>query len=58
MSWMAVHFDCCVSTGGGDATMARQDEILAAIAALQTTADAVEVCVDEVKASTVKPDLC
>ena len=58
MSYYFPFFDCCVSTGGGDATMARQDEILAAIAALQTTADAVEVCVDEVKASTVKPDLC
>lgn len=59
MSWMAVHYDCCVSTGsGGDATIANQQQILQALADLQTQNDDIELCVDEIKSSTVKPDLC
>lgn len=62
MSWMSTHFICCedtVTNGDcGDATEIKQDQILQALADLQVTVDATEACVDEIKASTVKPEIC
>ena len=51
---------CCDTNSGtgGDAQLAKQEEILAALAALQLDVDAIEICADEIKASTVKPNLC
>lgn len=60
MYYYHAYHSCCESTQSdcGDATESKQDLILAAIADLQTTADAVEECVEETKASVKKPEIC
>ncbi len=66
MSFMAVNFDCCVSTGsGGDATAANQATILAQLAALKVCADAiqedvtdVQTGVDNLETTVINPEAC
>ena len=65
MSFMSVNFDCCVSTGGGDATAANQALILARLAAIETCADEikqdvsdVQTSVDNVATSVINPEAC
>jgi len=65
MSYMYVHFDCCDSNGCGDATMSKQDQILAnqalllaALADVQTTVDDIDVNVDQIETVILNPIIC
>jgi len=58
MSFMAVHYECCENTAGGDATEANQLAIIAALAALQTDVDDVQTGVDILEDKVCKPEAC
>ena len=59
MSYMYQFFDCCPNNGDcGDATEVKQDQIIAAIAALQADVDDVQTSVDVIEDKVCKPKLC